>query len=423
MGRQMMLVSAVSLRTTVLVLAAALAAPLALAADSPAFRGPAGDGRFEESGLLQAWPQGGPKKLWSADGLGESYASMAVTGGRIYTTGMTAERGSVYAFDLDGQLVWRKEYGAEFNGRGYPGTRGTPTVAGEGLYLFSALGTAVAMDAKSGAVRWQVDLFERFKGKNTYFGAAANPLLIDGKLIYTAGGADASLVALDPASGKTVWTSRGLSDGGGYCTPRLFERGEHRQIVTLVSKHLVGLDAATGEVLWRQPEAVQYDIHAVSPVFDGDSIYVSHGYEQGGKLYRLAADGKSVSHKWSEEKLDIHHGGAVVHDGHIYGAASNKTWYSLNAESGEIAASIPRLGKGSMVYADGRLYGYLEDGRVVLVDPDPGHFEVVGSFEITAGSGNHWSHPVVSDGVLYVRHGEVLMAFDVKDRSGATAGR
>lgn len=275
----------------------------------------------------------------------------------------------------------------------------------------------MALDAKTGEVRWQADLFARFKGQNAYFGAAESPLVVDGKVIFTPGGADASVVALDPKNGETVWTSRGLGDGPAYCTPRLFDNGKHRQIVTLVAKHLVGLDPATGNVLWRQPSEVKYDIHAVSPELVGDSFYISHGYGQGGKLYTLAADGKSVAEKWTEGKLDVQHGGAIVRDGHIYGAASNGTWYVLKAESGEIAAEIKGLGQGSMAFADGRLYGYTEKGKVVLVDPAPANFKEISSFEITQGSGNHWSHPVVSGGVLYVRHGEVLMAFDVEGGS------
>jgi len=167
-------------------------------------------------------------------------------------------------------------------------------------------------------------------------------------------------------------------------------------------------------VLWRAPSEVNYDIHAVSPAFHGDTIYISHGYDQGGKAFQLAADGKSVSEKWTEEKLDVHHGGVVVMGGHIYGAASNGGWYALDTASGKIAAEIPRLGKGAVVTADGLLYGYTEKGEVLLVDPDPAAFEVISSFAIEQGSGNHWSHPVVSGGVLYVRHGEVLMAYDVK---------
>ncbi|RMH18942.1 MAG: alcohol dehydrogenase [Acidobacteria bacterium] len=405
-------------RRPILILLLLLLAGLPLAAaDSPQFRGPNRDGIFPETGLLKSWPEGGPKLLWMAEGLGESYASVSVADGRIYTTGKHDQRGSVYAFDLDGKLLWRKEYGAEHSGNGYPGTRTTPTVDDGRLYLLSSAGLATAIDAESGDVVWQVDVFDAFGGSNIYFGVAESPLVDGPRVIFTPGGKDAAVVALDKKTGDAVWTSKGLSDKAAYCSPRLFDDGERRQIITLVSQHLVGIGPETGEVLWRHPIKVNYDIHANSPIFAGDSIYVSHGYGQGGRLFQLAADGRSVSEKWREEKLDVHHGGAVLIDGRIYGAASKKDWYCLDAASGEIAASIRRLGKGSVIYADGRLYGYLESGDVVLVDPDPANFQVVSRFKITQGSGQHWSHPVISDGVLYVRHGDVLLAFDVKDRS------
>ncbi len=405
-----------------LALSLALVTP-AFATDVPRFRGALSDGIFQETGLLQTWPDGGPKQLWTADGLGESYASVTIVDGRIFTTGMSEGRGSVFAIGTDGKLQWKQEYGAEFNGRGYPGTRNTPTVDGGRLFTLSSLGKAVSLEAATGKLRWEVELLEKFGGQNTYFGMAEQPLLVDGKVIYTAGGKDASLVALNPDTGDTVWVSKGLSETSAYSSPRLFDDGKRRQIITSVAKSLVGINPTDGKVLWRTPVEVSYDIHANSPVFIGDTVYISHGYDQGGRAYRLAADGKSVEQLWTEPDLDVHHGGIVAHDGKIYGAASNGTWYALDAATGKIAASIRRLGKGSMVYADGRLYGYTEGGEVVLVNPDPESFKVVSSFKITQGEGNHWSHPVIAGGTLYVRHGDVLMAYDVRAGSApATSG-
>ncbi len=397
------------------VLVLALAPPLAFAADVPRFRGPQADGIYAETGLLQTWPEGGPRLKWRLDGLGETYASMTVVDGRIYTTGLADGRGSVFALSTGGEVLWRQDYGEEFDGRGYPGTRNTPTVYRGKLFLLSSLGKAVSLDAMTGAIRWERDLLGDFGGENTYFGMAEQPLIVDGQVIYTPGGADASLAAFDPDTGETLWTTTGLSENAAYCSARLFETGGHRQIVTAVATKLAGVDPGSGEVLWTHPVEVEYNIQANSPAFIGDRIYLSHGYGQGGRLVQLAADGRSVEEKWTEPDIDVHHGGMVVLDGRIYGAADNGTWAILDAESGEIVASARRRGKGSIVYADGRLYGYTEKGEVLLVDPDPESFEVVGSFEITEGDGNHWSHPVVANGTLYVRHGDVLMAYDVRD--------
>ncbi len=403
-----------------LILSATLAPTLLTAAsadDSPQFRGPHRDGIYAETGLLQSWPEGGPKRLWEATGLGQSYASISIAEGRIYATGMSEganPRGSVYAVGVDGKPLWSREYGTEGSTKNYPGTHSTPTVHDGRLFITSSDGLAAALDAQSGEILWTVDLLDEYEAKNIYFGMAESPLVVDGKVIFTPGGKGASLVALDPKTGKTIWTTAGLSDTSAYCSPRLFERGGVRQIVTLVEKNLVGVAPADGKVVWMHPAKADYDIHAVSPVFHDNGIYITHGYNQGGSLVELAADGGSVTEKWVEEDLDVHHGGAVVVDGRIYGAASNKTWHVLDADTGKNLASIRKVGKGSMIYADRRIYGYVESGKVLLVDPDPKNFSIVSSFKIDKGEGHYWSHPVISDGVLYVRHGDVLMAYDVK---------
>lgn len=396
------------------VVAFSLLASVAWAAESPQFRGPERDGIFPEEGLLTTWPEAGPDMLWSAEGLGESYASISVVDGHVYTTGLIEGRGFAFALTTDGKHVWKKDYGPEHSGNGYPGTRTTPTVDGEHLYLVSSMGKAVALKTKDGSLAWEVDLVERFGAVNLYFGISESPLVDGDNLILTPGGKDATVVALNKKTGATVWTSKGLGETSAYCNARIFDNGKIRQVITMVQKHMVGLDPANGTVLWRQPYPAEYDIHAVSPVFEGNRIYVSDGYGQGGRLFELAPAGSSVKELWHEEKLDIHHGGAVFLNGHIYGAASKGAWYVLKAETGEIVAEIPRLGKGAVVYADGLLYGYTEKGEVVLVNPDPKDFQKISSFKITKGSGQHWSHPVINQGVLYIRHGEVLMAFDVK---------
>lgn len=377
-------------------------------ADSPQFRGPDRDGIFPAKNLLKSWPEGGPKQLWSVSGLGEGYTSVAIAGGRVYTTGASGGTGSVFAFDTAGKSLWKTPYGEIHNGSGYPGTRTTPTFDDGLVYIMSSMGKAAAFDVESGEVRWQRDLDNR----NIRWGITESPLVVDDKAIFTPGGS-ATMVALDKKTGAEKWALTSFSEPSAYCSPRLFDDGRRRQIITLTKGHLIGVDPDSGELLWRQSYPGRYDIHAVSPIFAGGSIYVSDGYGQGGKMFDLAGDGRSVSLAWKEDDLDVHHGGAVVVRSVIYGAADNGTWHALDAGSGETKATIRRLGKGSVVYADGLLYGYTERGEVVLVNPDPGNFAVVSRFKITEGDGQHWAHPVVDNGVLYIRHGDVLMAFDI----------
>lgn len=397
----------------------------ALWAESKSFRGSDGSGVYQAEALLKSWPDGGPRQLWAAEGLGEGYASVSVAAGKIYTTGMVEQMGSVLAFDLQGKLLWKTQTGPEHSGNGFPGTRTTPTIDGETLFLLTSLGQAVALNADSGEIRWRVDLLARFKAKNIYFGISESPLVVGDKVIFTPGGENASLVALNKKTGETVWTTQGLSETSAYCSPRLYAEGGRQQIVTFVSKHLVGVDPGTGEVLWRYGSEVEYDIHATAPVFRGNLLYLTHGYNQGGMALELVEDcaGQkpdckfSVRQKWSNKDLDVNHGGVVFTGGYVYGTSSGKTWYALDGETGKVAASIKRLGKGSVIYAEGLLYGYMESGKVLLVRADPEDFRAISSFEIKLGEGHHWAHPVISGGVLYIRHGDYLMAYSIKEES------
>ncbi len=383
--------------------------PIVVFADSPQFRGPDRDGMFPSSNLAKSWPEGGPEKLWSVSGLGEGFTSITVVEGRLYTTGMSDGIGSVFAFDTSGKKLWQTSYGKIHSGGGYPGTRSTPTYDDGLLYIMSSIGKALALDAATGEIQWQKEL----DGRDIRWGITESPLVVDDKVIFTPGGESATMVALDKKTGAQKWAMNTLSEASGYCSPRLFDDGRRRQIVTLTSGHMIGVDPENGELLWRYAYPVSYGIHAVSPLFAGGSIYVSDGYGQGGKMFDLSADGRSVSLAWEEADLDVHHGGAVVVRGVIYGAANNGTWHALDVGSGDTKATIRRLGKGSVIYADGRLYGYTEKGEVVLVNPDPTNFEVISRFDITEGDGRHWAHPVIAGSVLYIRHGDVLIAYDL----------
>ncbi|MEM1176867.1 MAG: PQQ-binding-like beta-propeller repeat protein [Acidobacteriota bacterium] len=392
-------------------LVAALALAVAAApvlASSPTFRGPDRDGLFAAEGLADSWSKAGPTKLWSISGVGEGYASLAIHDGRIFTTGKNGNQGFTQAFDLKGKSLWKTGTGEEHPGNGYPGSRSTPSTDGQHVYVMTSMGLAVALNAETGKIAWKVDTLKTFDGPNLYFGIAESPLLHGDHVIVTPGGKNASVVALHKKTGEVVWKSTGLSQKSAYCSARLEEIGGKEVLVTLLSDGIVGLDPANGKKLFGHELKVSYDIHAVSPLLAGDTLIVSHGYGQGTRGYKVTAS--SIKEIWHQKKLDVHHGGGILHNGHFYGAADKGTWYALKIEDGSIALEARRLGKGAIIYADGRLYGYNERGRVLLVDP--ADLSVKGEIKITEGEGQHWAHPVISDGVLYIRHGDAMMAFD-----------
>ncbi|MBN2711650.1 MAG: PQQ-like beta-propeller repeat protein [Planctomycetes bacterium] len=387
--------------------------------DWPQFRGNNRDGHSSETGLAKKWPDSGPEMKWSFEGLGKGYASVAIAGKHVYTTGMDdkTKMGYVFCLDLSGKEVWKKSYGPEWSG-GYPGSRCTPTIDGDYLYLMSGQGKAVCLKTKDGAKVWEVDTLKQFGGSNISWGISES-LLIDGnKLICTPGGKDASVVALDKKTGKTIWTSKGLSESSGYCSPIMVKHGGKDMIITLTAKSIVGIEAKDGKVLWKYSYSTAYDVHAVSPVYDNGYIFASSGYGTGSVCLKLNDKGTSVEEVWKSSQLDVHHGGVLLLDGNVYGTGHKniKGWACIDMKTGKVKWENNGVGKGSIAYADGMLYCYGKNGKFGLVKASDKGGEPVSVFKISKGSGEHWAHPAISDGVLYVRHGDALMAFDIKGK-------
>lgn len=385
------------------------------AADWPQFRGPGRDGTSAETGLMKQWPDGGPTELWSCGGLGEGFSSVAIADGVAYVCGMISRQGYLFAIDSRGNVKYKVNYGPEWDKAGNsPGTRTTPTIDGERLYIMSGQGRIACYNATDGKRIWYVDTLREFAGRNIRWGIAESVLIDGDKAICTPGGKDATVVALNKMTGETVWTSKGLRQLSAYCSPILVERGPNRLILTLVEKALAGIDANTGKVFWAVPHEVSYDIQAVSPLYKDGMVFVSNGYRHGSLGFVLSPDGTRVEQKWSEKSLDIHHGGAVLVDGKVHGASTKGEWICLDLAAGKVAFSDTLVGKGSGIYVDGMLYGYGENGQFGLIEIKPDGYKLVSSFKVKQGSGEHWAHPAISDGRLYIRHGDTLMCHDIK---------
>jgi len=392
---------------------------IAICADWPQFRGPNRDGKSGETGLLKKWPADGPKLLWTANAnLGAGYASVSVAKGSIYTTGVVDGQEHIFALDLKGKLKWKAKYGPVFK-RYFPSTRSTPTVDGDRLYVMSSMGRIACFSAADGKEKWAVDTAEKLGGKNLRWGIAESVLIIGEMAICTPGGKDATMVALNKMTGETIWRTKGLGEKSAYCSPILIKEGKKNLIVTMAHSHTIGVRPEDGKVLWKFPYRGQWEAHAITPTYVDGRIFITSGYNDGAVMLKLAADGKSVKPAWKRVTFDTHHGGVIYVDGHVYGTTwennSNGNWICVNWKSGKICFNEHWKCKGSMVFADGMLYCYEEkDGTVALVKPDPSGFKVISFFQVTKGEGKHWAHPVVANGVLYVRHGNALMAYDVK---------
>lgn len=386
----------------------------------PRFHGPNNDNLSPDTGLLQKWPEDGPKLLWSTKGIGEGYGSVSLADGRIYTAGNRDNKTVVTAMDLDGKTLWQSPGGDAYKGA-FPGTRSTPTLDGDRLYYESPVGQLVCLDAKAGKEVWSLNILKEFDAKNIRWALAESVLIDNDRVICCPGGKKASVVALDKKTGKILWTSKPTGDLAGYATPVLAEWQGLRMILTMNEKALIGVQADDGTLLFRHPHETKYEVNATSPVFRDGQVFVTSGYGAGSEMVKLTVDGKKVTSEsvWQSKDLDNHHGGLVVLKGFICGSAhegkSKSRWICLDWASGEKKYAEKGVGKGSLTYADGMLYTLSEGGKMGLVPATPEKHEPVSTFQIAkGGEGPTWAHPVVIGGRLYVRHGDFLHVYDVK---------
>ncbi len=391
-------------------------------ADSGRFRGPSGDGIFPETGLLKKWPEDGPKLAWSVTGLGQGFSSAVVVDGAVYVTGMDGQKqGYLFAFNLAGSPKWKVAYGPEMGrtGPAVAGTRGTPTVDGDKIFVMSSFTKLYMIEPKKGEVLKSIDLLELSGAKKAKFGFA-ECVLIDGKkVICTPGGPDASLMALDRDTGQKIWQSKGLSQQSAYCSARLIQHGNRRLIITLVEKGIVALDPEAGNVLWQHEQPNRFGVRPCPPLYADGRVYFCAGGGSGGIQLTLAEDGLSVTPKWTDKTLDPQMHGVVLVDGCIYGTAqsANKGLVCLDWKTGKVMWNASVVKMAAVVSADGMLYVYGEDGTMRLVKPSPEAFKPVSQFAVTQGTDQHWAHPTIANGRLYIRHGDALMAYDIKTGS------
>jgi outer membrane protein assembly factor BamB len=379
------------------------------------WRGPQRDGIYPDTGLLREWPADGPEVLWAVEGLGQGYSSPSFANGKIYVTGMLGETGHVFILDAGGQLINSYAYGPEFHAS-YPGTRSTPLVVDGLLYLVSGMGKIMCLEAGSGKKIWSKDAISDFGGGNIRWGMTEN-LLINGDLVYFApGGKKHNIVALNRFTGDIAWTSTGTGKGdlSAYCSPLIIELPERKVLVTHMASDIVGLDAATGRLLWSYPFTNRNKIHANTPIFRDGYLYAFSTDEAGSVKLRLTSGGSRIEVIWENKEVNPLGGGVVLLDDHIFTSVYvARRWHALNIGTGESTFATRDLDRGIVIYADGMLYCYSERGELALVRPNPAELEIVSNTTIDIGSGQHFAHPVIHEGRLFVRRGDGMIVFNI----------
>jgi outer membrane protein assembly factor BamB len=385
------------------------------------WRGPNRDGIFPDKNLLKQWPENGPEMAWSFEGLGFGHSSVAVANNKVYVTGIKdtiASEGTLFAFDLQGKLLWEKNYGKDFTSN-FHGTRSTQVIVDSLIYIESGVGAVYCLNSETGNQIWSVDFIKDLGVDSVIQFGYAESVLIDGdNLICVPGGKENNVVSLNRFTGEKVWSSKGFEEPATYNSPILVNYNGQRLIIAMSASSIMGIDADTGEMYWRIQQTQQNLIHANTPLyFDGKVVVSSAGRDSTSGLVqlKLSENGKSAEVVWRNKKFINLMGGLVRIDTCIYASAYLKNdWQVINWNTGEMLAQNKELGGGSIIYADGMFYCYAEnDGEVALANASPAKFEIVSRFKVPLGTDQHWARLVIKDGVLYVRHGNALMVYKI----------
>lgn len=403
------------------------AALAACAANWPQWRGPQRNGISQETGLLKQWPEAGPKLVWQVDKLGDGFSTPAIVGDRIYLVSSTGlEDEFVQALDTkDGHQIWSKrigKVGSPDQQPSYPGARSTPTIDGDTLYAMGSDGDVVCMDRHTGDIRWQKNVKAEFAGKPGEWAYSESPLVDGDALVVTPGGAEATLVALDKNTGSPIW--KAPVPGGeeaGYASIVILEVGGVKQYVQFLQKGVVGIDAKTGEFLWRYDRtAANSPANIGTPVASDDYVYTGSHFAGGG-MVRIIPEGEGFKAEevYFDRKLPTAIGGAVLVGEYLYGT-NRTTTTCTHFKTGEIKWTQDRgMAPASLCFADGSLYAHSEHtGEVALIEATPEEYREKGKFAPPGipdkGKSQAWTYPVVADGKLYIHDWGTLWCYDVK---------
>lgn len=409
-------------KTIVLISIALFAIATSFAQNNQQWRGIDRKGIYNEKNLLKSWSKDGPQLLWANEDVGNGFGSPVIAGDRIYIAGSTDSIANIYALDLNGKLIWKKDFGKEWI-KTFPGSRSTPTIVDNLLYITSGIGNLFCLDAKTGDKKWSVDMLKDMHGRFTMHGHSESPLVFNDKVYLVPGGKDTNVVAFNRFTGKLIWICKGKGEKPGYNSPALIQIGKRNIIATFSGYALMGIDADSGELLWSheqdnvpldQRTPGNGDTHSNTIWYENGFIYYIAGDGNCAVKLELQNDGKSVKEIWRNKVVDNFMGGFIKTGNYIYSCTNaQRNLVAIDANTGLIADSL-KCGIGNIISADGMLYYYNQKAEVNLIKVTGSKMEIVSSFKVTKGTKEHFAHPVICNGVLYIRHGKALMAYNVK---------
>jgi outer membrane protein assembly factor BamB len=376
------------------------------------WRGKDRAGIYQESNLLKTWPAQGPEEKWTIDSIGAGFAPPVIAKDRIFISGEVDSMAILYCFNLKGEKLWQTTLGREWV-KTFPGSRCTPTVVDDMIYVGTGFGNLYCVSRKDGKIVWSKDLIKDFNGVLPLYGYSEAALIDGEKVFWTPGGKEYNVVALNRFTGELIWSNKGFGEASAYNPPKLIVLPSRNILATFSSYHLMGLDTRTGELLWAHEQdnypldkrAPGYgDTHSNTVLFEDGSVYYAEGDGNCGVKLNLSEDGTKITQLWRNKGFDSYMGGSA-----------RPLLLSINATTGELTDSL-RIGSGTLISADNMLYYYNQKGDLMLLSFNQGKMEMVSSFRVQKGELQHFSHPIINKGILYLRHGTVLMAYDIRKK-------
>ena len=396
-------------------------ATAAHATDWPQFLGPSRNGISAETGLIDTWPEGGPKEIWRVPG-GVGMPGLAIKDGKLLTLVQREGQQWVVAHDAKtGKALWQSPLGSEYENQMGNGPRATPTIAGDRVFAFSGEGILAAFALADGKLIWSHNVVKELKGKEADYGMACSPLVVGENVVVIAGGEGAAVAAYNAKSGKLAWTAG--EDPAGYSSPTLLKLGGQEQIVAYTGASAIGLAPQSGSLLWRFPYETDFNCNIATPLAVDGKVFISSGENHGSTLLSLKPAGKTFEAEevWTSQGassvLRNEWQTSILLDGHLYGfdnvgSAGPVTHLTcVNAATGKRVWQQARFGKGNLIAADGKLLCSTMKGELVVVRATPEKYDEIGRATVI---GTTRQAPALANGLLYLRDDKEIVCLNVR---------
>ncbi|HEV7396479.1 MAG TPA: PQQ-binding-like beta-propeller repeat protein [Pyrinomonadaceae bacterium] len=391
-----------------------------LAADWPQWRGPNRDARVADASVPATWPKT-LKEQWKVK-VGVGHATPVVVGDKIFVFARQGEEEVLMALDSStGKELWRTSEPIAYTmhpaatGHG-KGPKATPVVSKGRVYTFGISGVLASHDAATGKLKWRKEFSKEYPATSPWFGVAMSPVIDNGVLFAHVGGQDkGALTAFDAETGNIKWSNN--LDGPAYSSPVVVTLAGVRQVINFTQKDLVGVDAATGKLLWKLPAKSEYEENSPTVAIYKDMLIISREGKGLGS-FRLAKEGSEIvpQEVWNNKDGQLYLNSPVVQGNLVFGMTPAKKgqFFAIDADTGKTVWQSPgRMGENAAILnLAGKVILFLTNEGKMIIQPAAAT-EYAPLVEYSVADSPTWAHPVVIGNRILVKDLESLTSFTI----------